>query len=345
MKIFEDNFFAIASELKIPKEQAAALWNRLGRINKDSETNPFAKYLFYLGAMIVISAMTWFMNLGWEVFGGGGIFLIASVYALLFTGLGAILWKKKQLKVPSGLLITMAVCMVPLAIYGLQTHYNLWPNDNTGQYSDFYTTVAGKWIYMELGTILAGIIALFFFPFPFITVPIFLSMWFLTMDLVPFIFGREISPEHKYGLSMLFGIALIALGIGLDHKKKGDYGFWSYFFGTLSFWCGLGGLVWGKSEITLFIYLIINLMMMVFSIVLKRMVLMIFGCLGVFAYLAHLTYNLFKDSTAFPFILSLIGLGIIFLGIIYQKNSKRIEKKMLEKLPSSIRNLLPPNRL
>lgn len=76
MKIYEDNFFAIASELKIPKEQAAALWNRLGKINKDSESNPFAKYLFYLGAMIVISAMTWFMTLGWEVFEGEDSFLL-----------------------------------------------------------------------------------------------------------------------------------------------------------------------------------------------------------------------------------------------------------------------------
>lgn len=237
----------------------------------------------------------------------------------------------------------MAVCMVPLAIYGLETYYNLWPGESSGQYNDFYNVVAGKWIIMELGTILAGIIALYFFPFPFITAPIFFSMWFLTMDIIPFLFGRDITWEHKYWLSMFFGLTLIAIGLVIDRKTKGDYAFWSYLFGALSFWGGLGCLVWDKGELTLFLYLIINLMMMSLSILLRRTVLMVFGGLGVFAYLGHLTYNVFKDSIAFPFVLSLIGLGIVFLGIWYQKNAKRIEKKMLEKLPSGIRNLLPPN--
>ena len=343
MKIYEDNFFAIASELKIPKEQAAALWNRLGKINKDSEANPFAKYLFYLGAMIVISAMTWFMNLAWEVFGGGGIFLIALAYALIFTGLGAFVWRKKHLRIPSGLLITLAVCMVPLAIYGLETYYSLWPAEGAAKYADFYNAINGKWIFMEIGTILAGIITLYFFPFPFITAPIFFAIWFLSMDIAPFLLGREITMEHRYWISLIFGLALIATGIAIDRKKKRDYAFWSYFFGALSFCGGLGCLVWGKGELALFFYLVINLMMMCLSIILRRAVLMILGGLGVFAYLAHLTYNVFKDSIAFPFVLSLIGLGIIFLGILYQKNSKRIEKKMLEKLPSIFQKILPPN--
>jgi hypothetical protein len=55
--------------------------------------------------------MTWFMTLGWERFGGGGIFAISLSYALAFLVAGGLLWHDKGLKVLGGLLVTAAVCM------------------------------------------------------------------------------------------------------------------------------------------------------------------------------------------------------------------------------------------
>jgi O-antigen/teichoic acid export membrane protein len=186
-------------------------------------------------------------------------------------------------------------------------------------------------------TILAGILALTFFPFPFLTAPIFFSVWFLSMDIVPFLFGKAASWEQKCWISLCFGFVMLVIGFMLDRKKRGDYAFWSYLFGTLAFWGGLNCLVWTKGEVSLFIYLIINLMMMCFSILVRRHVLMIFGAIGVFAYLSHLAYNVFEDSILFPFALSFIGLVIIYLGILYQRNFGWIEKKMYEKLPPRLR--------
>ena len=96
--------------------------------------------------MIVICAMTWFMNLSWERFGGGGVFLISTAYALIFTLMGHRLWNKKNLKVAGGLFITMAVCMVPLAIYGLENYFNFWPSENQSPYPDFYQLASGRLI-------------------------------------------------------------------------------------------------------------------------------------------------------------------------------------------------------
>jgi len=339
MKISKEKFFSTGSNLKMPKEQMEAFWSDLEKIDK-TESTPFAKYLFYLGALIVISAMTWFMNLGWELFGGGGIFIIAAAYVFIFTLIGSQLWRKKDLKVPGGLLITIAVCMVPLAIYGLETYFGLWP-DGQEHYNEFYRWIEGRWIFMELGTILASLIALYFFPFPFLTAPLFFSAWFLSLDIVPFIFGKDtLSLDQQCGITLCFGILLIVIGFIIDTKKYEDYAFWSYLFGTLSFWSALGCLVIDRGEFALFIYLLINLIMMFLSIILKRNVLMVFGAIGVFAYFSHLAYDLFENSVLFPFVLSLLGLGIIFLGIFYQRNSEKIEAAVYKRLPPSIKAFL-----
>ena len=78
---------------------------------------------YYFGALIVIGAMGFFMNLGWERFGGGGIFVIAAAYAGVFVVAGRWLLRRPETRVPGGLLVTMAVCMTPLAMYGLEARH------------------------------------------------------------------------------------------------------------------------------------------------------------------------------------------------------------------------------
>ena len=157
---------------------------------------------------------------------------------------------------------------------------------------------------------------------------------------MPFLFGKELTWNLKCWISIGFGLILLAIGFMIDRKKKPDYAFWSYFFGTFSFWGGLNCLVWDKNELVLFLYFIINLLMMCLAVLLKRNILMIFGSLGVFGYFAHLAYEIFKDSIFFPFALSFIGIGLICLGILYQRNLNWIEKNIFDKLPSSIRGFL-----
>lgn len=338
MKISREQFLSTGSDLKMPKEQLNAFWSALEKSSL-TETTPFAKYLFYFGALIVISAMTWFMSLSWEIFGGGGIFIIATLYAIVLTIVGALLWNKKDLRIPSGLLITIAVCMVPLAVYGLESYFHLWPEDDSHEhYQDFYNLVAGRWVFMELATIVAGVVALWYFPFPFLTAPIFFAAWFLAMDIVPLFFGKEATFDQKCWISLIFGLVLLVIGLFTDRRQKRDYAFWSYFFGTLSFWGGLNCLVWDKGEGLLFLYFILNLLMMFFSILVKRNVLMVFGAIGAFAYLGHLAYDLFEDYVFFPFALSFVGLAVIYLGVLYQRNAQRISKAIFGLLPTSIRS-------
>jgi hypothetical protein len=339
--ISKEHLFLAASKLGIPKNQVEALWVLLENRDKNPTGSSFSTPMFYLGAMIIISAMTWLLGVSWERFGGGGITLIAGTYAILFTWMGAKLWTRQDLKTPAGLFITIAVSMTPLVIYGLETYLNIWPQDQPGIYKDFFHTIKESWIFMEIGTIFAGSVALIFFSFPFLTAPIFLSAWFLTMDVTGLLIGSDSSWEQRAWISMCFGLVLIGIAYLMDWRKTRDYAFWGYFFGALTFWIGLNGFFWNKNEIIFFIYLLVNLLMMVFSILLRRRVFMVFGVIGVFVYFHHLAYEVFKDSILYPFVLSFIGLSIMYLGVLIQRNFKRIEKSFAERMPLWMRNLFP----
>src|SRR5580765_3684523 len=79
----------------------------------------FVHVLYYLGGMIAIGAMSLFMTLGWNSLGGWGGFVTAIFYAILALSLTHWLLQRK-LETPAGIMATLAVVMVPLAIFAAQ---------------------------------------------------------------------------------------------------------------------------------------------------------------------------------------------------------------------------------
>jgi hypothetical protein len=57
-------------------------------------------------------------------------------------------------------------------------------------------------------------------------------------------------------------------------------------------------------------------------------------------YLVHLANEVFKDSWLFPISLTAIGLGIIYLGLLWQKNEREITQKVRSCLPMALRDFL-----
>lgn len=349
MQIEKSDLVSAATRVGISLHQAEELWSSLQNKGlKASSTNAFdlPHILYYLGAMIVIASFSWLLGLGWERFGGGGILLISLAYIALFVVIGNILWNKKQLTVPGGLFVTMAVCLVPLAIYGFQEYTGKWLTDEPGHYRDFFSWVQGRWFMMELGTIIAGCLALYFYPFPFLTAPVFFSLWFMSMDITPLLFNTkdDFWTEHVW-VSGFFGLAILIVSYLIDRRTEKDFAFWGYLFGILSLGCSLSILLLDPdSGIKRFIYLLISLGFILISILLQRTIFLIFGAMGVFSYIAVLASQYFSDSILFPFILSLIGILIVFLGIVYHKNHLKIEEFFLKHLPENIKNWLPKSR-
>ena len=98
-----------------------------------------------------------FLTDAWERLGGGGIFLVSLAYAPAFGVAGSLLWYRLSLKTPGGLLITVAVCMTPVALYGLGRYLGFWLQGDPGMYRDFHVWIRGSWFLLELGTVIAGL--------------------------------------------------------------------------------------------------------------------------------------------------------------------------------------------
>jgi uncharacterized membrane protein len=93
MKVSRKDIRWAVPEGVISEGQAEDLWLALQGRNVDRPRFDLPHVAYYFGALVVISAMTWFMTLGWERFGGGGMLLISLSYALAFAVAGGLLWR------------------------------------------------------------------------------------------------------------------------------------------------------------------------------------------------------------------------------------------------------------
>lgn len=327
----------------LSEQQAAALWTMLQDGDGTRPRFSLAHVAYYTGALIVIGALGWFMTLAWEQFGGGVLALIATIYAACFATAGAMLWKRSEYKVPGGLLVTVAVCMTPLIIYGIERVTGIWPQGDPGNYRSYYEWVKGSWILMELGTALAGLVALRFVRFPFLVAPIAFSLWYMSMDLTPLLFGQnEFGWDQRLWVSLIVGLIMLIVAFVIDHRTREDYAFWLYLFGMLAFWGGLSLMQDG--ELGWLAYGIINAGLIIMSVFLLRRVFTIFGGLGLVGYFGHLAYVVFENSLLFPFALSALGIMVIAVGVLYQRHYATIERAVLGILPGSIQRLRPVER-
>jgi hypothetical protein len=342
LTIVADDLEAAVIENVLTADQAERVWAFLSTRSSVRPRFDGVHVAYYGGALIVIAAMGWLMTNAWEVAGGGALMLLALAYAVAFWKAGDSLWQR-GLVVPGGLLFTVAVCMAPLATYGAQRALGLWPQGDPGVYRDYYVWIRGSWIFMEIATIVAGAIALKLRRFPFLVAPIAFALWFMSMDLAPIVYGRWLTWKEREWISLWFGLAVLLASYLADlrNQVKQDFAFWGYLFGLLAFWGGLS-MMEGSSEASKFLYCLINVALIVLSVLLRQRSFIVFGALGVLGYLGHLSMRVFADSLLFPIVLTMAGVGIIYLGVLYQRNSRQIAEATLASLPPGVRELIPP---
>jgi hypothetical protein len=324
----------------ISEQQAEQLWSFLGERGKDTPSFRFTHILYYLGGLTAIGAMSLFMTLGWERFGGWGLFLIALAYAGVGIWLTEYFLNRSHLPIPAGITAAFVVVLTPLAVYGLQAALGWWAEGKV--FRQYHTHIDWRWMFMELATLASGTVMLWRYRLPFLVMPIAVTLWYMSMDLTPFLFGEaDATWELRKRVSLWFGLLIALLGFWVDIRTRHDkdYAFWLYLFGVVAFWSGLS-MMHSDSELNKFIYLCINLMMIVVGAMLSRRVFAVFGGIGAAGYLGHLAYDVFKDSMMFPFVLTVMGLVVICLGIVWQRHEEAISNRLRGLLPLPIRELI-----
>ncbi len=339
MKITRNDLDAAAERQILSRDQVDALFDFLGRRRRGVGPGfEFTHVLYYLGGFIAIGAMTLFMNLGWVSFGGWGVFAISLIYAVAGLQLTN-LFQRRGYAVPAGICATFVVALTPLAIYGLQQALGLWPDASA--YREYHQYIKWHWLYMEFGTLAAGAVMAWKYRYPFLIMPIAVTLWYMSMDLAAMLAGGRPDFELRSLVSMYFGLLIVLLAFWVDvrARKTADYAFWLYIFGVMAFWGGMTAQH-SDSELSKFIYLCVNLIMTGVGVVLVRRVFVVFGAVGISIYLGHLAANVFKDSWLFPVALTAIGLLIIYLGVLWQKHEQAITGRVRSMLPGQLRELL-----
>ena len=179
---------------------------------------------------------------------------------------------------------------------------------------------------------------------PFLTMPVAVTLWYLSMDLAILIVGsgfREAQWEFRQWFSLAFGLAMLTFALLVELRSRGgrDYPFWLHLFGLITFWGALSSmhsdLLSGKLT-----YLAINLALIAVGALLVRSMFAVFGGLGTAMVLGDLAWRYFKDSWLFPIALTLIGLAIVFAGISWNRHARELTVKLRALLPTELAELL-----
>lgn len=306
----------------------------------------FTNTLYYFGGMLAIGAMTLFMTLGWELFGPWGVLALALGYMA-----GALLVARqllgRGLPTPAGILATLAVCLVPLAVWALQSGLGLWPVDGPSSYRDYHRLIDWRWLTLELVTLGAAVVMLKLYRLPFMVMPVAVTLWYLSMDVAHMLMVKDgFDWQFTRDVSLVFGLFTCALAVWVDlrtrlardSQDRQDFAFWLYLFGALMFWGGLS-LRDSHSEMGKLLYALLNVGLVFVGAAIGRRVFTVLGAIGVAGYLGHLAYRVFADSLLFPFALTLLGLGVVALGIWWQRHEAALHDTLAGWLPPALRPL------
>ncbi len=338
MKISKQSLNQAADKGLITTQQVEDLWSYLDQQTQPTPSLNSTSILYYLGGCIAIGAMTIFMNLGWETFGGKGLSAIAFAYALISLLLSEY-FQKKSLTIPAGIMAALTVAMVPLFVYGIQTTLGYFERGTT--YQGFHKLVDARWIIIELSTVIAGLLVLMRYRIGFILMPICLALFYLSMDLTASLFTEEKSIMSFYpSVSVWFGLCILVVALFTDiyDRSNKDFAFWLYFFGVFTLWLGIS-VQESHFLFAKLLYLGFNVLLIAIGTCLMRKVFLVFGGLGVLIILGDLSRTIFKDSIGFPLSLTVLGLLTIGIGIWWQRNERSIQKWVARVMPPALVNL------
>ena len=306
--------------------------------------------LYYLGGMMAITAISLFTTLAIEAIGMTALLVLSVIYGIIAIGV-AIWFEGRGLGIPAGIFATLAIALTPLAVFALQHVLGFWTDGGHAQhYRDFHRWIDWRWILMELATLLVGALMLKRFRYPFLVMPVAVTLWYLGMDIIPALImgsGAETgwysgaAWEFRKKITLVFGLIMLlgAFFVDLRSRFSKDYAFWLYLFGLMTFWGALSSMGSGALAGKLF-YLAINLLLIFIGAVLVRRTFAVFGGMGTMIVLGDLSWRMFSNSFLFVLMLSVLGFALIALGVWWNKHEAELSQKMRAVLPNDLRELI-----
>ena len=312
MTIQREDLIIAANQGILQPNQVDPLFSFLSQQNANRAVSDTPRFngthiLYYLGGLLAIGAASLFATLAVEAMGMSVLLGLTLLYAVCAIGV-ATWFEKRNLGVPASIFATLVIALAPLATFALQHVLGFWADGSNAQhYRDYHMWIDWRWIMMELSTLFVGVLMLKRFRYPFLVLPIAMTLWYMGMDVVPALLMQNGSSSSDWfddsawqlrqNITLIFGLLMLLLSFFVDLRSRHtkDYAFWLYLFGLLTFWGALSSM--GSGELSgKLIYLALNFGLVFLGAILGRRVFAVFGGMGIVMVLGDLSWHMFKNS-------------------------------------------------
>lgn len=277
---------------------------------------------YYFGAFMILLAYTIFLGLQWDELGRGGQAVAACGTVAGLCLIGTLLGGRGY-PLAGNLLIFAGTGITALAVYSVLRFAGLWPESPEAEvYRDFYRTIDGNWVILEVICIAVALAAVWWTRFPLLTLLIGFWGWYLSMDVTEAITGHDDFAwgAVEWSVGAAVGLAMLAIGVWLQRRRDAqEWSLWFYIFGHVTALGNLGALALDNGPALGLLFLAIYLGFVVASVWLQARVFLVFGALGCYAYVSKLAFDVFAGSLGFTFGLALVGLLILLSAVGYQR--------------------------
>ncbi len=271
-------------------------------------TNPFdgRRMIMWFGGVLALLASTIFLGTAGISFGvlGFGASL-AAVMLMLISG-GWFLTSKGH-HFAGGLLATLFSGLVPLLVFSISDLLGV--HAQYADYSSFYSYISSQWVWMEVATILVGMIVVWRFDFGFATLPPALAAYFFVMDAGVGLFDFGFATLSMV-LGLVLGTAMVLVGVWFEKIDKPGHATWLLIYGLSSILFGANELSSSDTAQAL-IYLGLGLSFLLLGWSIERGIPVTIGALAVTSALAYLTYDVFDGSIVFSLCVFAVGVAIV----------------------------------
>lgn len=338
----------------IDAQSATNLWSFLtqGASAHEAARFKFAHLLYYFGGLIALGSISTFVTMAWDALGAWPLLIFGIGVMLLSYALTRRFIEVDRQPIPAGTMAALLIAAVPMVVFALQHVSGAWTGEQS--YRDYHYWIDWRWLMMEFATLAAGAAVLWRFRLPFAMLPVAVTLWYMSMDFAAYLahdsdgWFSDSGWKLRATISMLFGVIMLAVALWIELRQYAastsrgdgrDFAFWLYVVGVLTFWGGLTSQDSG-SEFGKLIYAAINIGLILLGAALARRVFVVFGAFGVIGYLGHLSYSVFKDSLLFTVVLGAMGIGIVFVGLWWNKREAALHAALSQWLPASLRRAI-----
>ncbi|MGQ7296483.1 hypothetical protein [Quadrisphaera sp. KR29] len=327
---------------------AAALWEELAAspalpataVRADAATGAgapgrrttAAEVAVYTGGVIALLAMSVFAGSGWAQYGPGAGLAIVSGYFVVFVLLAELLRRRARARgdrgsggtTAAGLVAAVAVCTVPLVVYGAHAATGALGLPPYADYDAFDDWGGSAWMLMEVSALVAAAAAWWRHRTSFLLAPLVAALGSLVLDLGDAVSSSSGSDLGRQVAAWLLAAGLTAAGVALDRRRRRREAFWPHLGALLA--AGLAVLLLeGGGTPTALAYLALGALAIAAGVVLDRRVHLALGGLYLVGALSYFAFDVFGDTVLFAPALAAIGLLVLLGGVLLSRRRRRPE--------------------